>query len=355
MRDALLGKQVKDIDIATPLLPAAVTKLLESGGLKVVPTGLDHGTVSVFDGEWRFEITTLRKDTACDGRHAEVAFTADWEEDARRRDFTMNALYATQEGEVVDVTNGIADLRQGIVRFIGNAEDRIQEDYLRILRFFRFFAYYGKGAPEAAGLAACRKHKTGIEKLSGERIQQEMMKLLGAPDPRAALKAMQACGVFPLLFLNEEHLASLPEKYLPPLTRLALLMHGKPSEKLLAHWKMSRKDAHYLTQITESPLIVPHTEEKNQKQLLRTYQAEIFQDLVVISEALNREQGRYPEMLELARSWPLPIFPVKGSDIMELGFQPGPEVGTWLRELETYWESEDYKPTKQELLRRIKR
>ncbi|QDL93669.1 CCA tRNA nucleotidyltransferase [Paroceanicella profunda] len=197
VRNALLGAPVSDIDIATPLPPQEVIARVEAAGLRAVPTGIGHGTVTVVSAGIPHEVTTFRRDVTTDGRHAEVAFTTEIVEDARRRDFTMNALYADASGAVVDPLGGMADLAARRVRFVGEAAARIAEDHLRILRFFRFHAWYGAHGPglDAEGLAACAAGAAGVEALSRERVGAEMRKLLAAPDPAAALAAMEACGV----------------------------------------------------------------------------------------------------------------------------------------------------------------
>src|SRR5262249_331048 len=190
VRNALLGEKVKEIDLATTARPEQVIALAKKAGLKPVPTGIEHGTVTVIADGVPFEVTTLRSDVETFGRHATVAFTKDWKEDARRRDFTLNALYAGIEGRVCDPVEGYADLLEGRVRFIGDAEARIKEDYLRILRFFRFNAYYGKGPFDEAGLMAAVKLHAGIERLSAERVSAEMRSLLVAPQAMRAVVAL---------------------------------------------------------------------------------------------------------------------------------------------------------------------
>ena len=197
VRDALIGRAVSDIDIATDAEPRRVTALAEKAGLRVVPTGIDHGTVTVVSGGIAHEVTTFRRDVETDGRHAKVAFSTDVAEDASRRDFTMNALYADARGEVVDPLGGLPDLRARHVRFIGDPAARIAEDYLRILRFFRFTAWHGDPARgiDAEGLAACAEHQEGIDRLSAERVGHEMRKLLAAPDPAPAVASMAQAGI----------------------------------------------------------------------------------------------------------------------------------------------------------------
>ena len=195
VRNALLGEAVADVDIATTTPPEETIRRAEAAGFKTIPTGIDHGTITVIAGRRPFEVTTLRADVETDGRRAKVIFGRDWKADAERRDFTINALYAEADGTVVDLVGGLADLESRMLRFIGDAEARIREDYLRILRFFRFFAWYGSGRPDAEGLKACARLKDGLDQLSAERVWSELKKLLAAPDPSRALLWMRQTGV----------------------------------------------------------------------------------------------------------------------------------------------------------------
>ena len=187
VRDALAGREVTDIDLATPRTPDEVTQALRAAGIRAVPTGLDHGTVTAVAGGRGFEITTLRRDVETDGRHARVAFTDDWRADAARRDFTINALSMTRDGAVFDYFDGVADLRAGRLRFVGDPSSRIAEDYLRILRYFRFFARYASGPADPAALTAIRAGVPGLATLSAERVWSELIGILSAPDPRGAV------------------------------------------------------------------------------------------------------------------------------------------------------------------------
>lgn len=191
VRDTLLHRPIQDIDIATQETPNVVIQRLEDAGLKAVPTGIKHGTVTAIVDGLSVEVTTLRRDVKTDGRHAEVAFTTDFREDAARRDFTINALSATPDGAVYDYFDGLSDLAARFVRFVGRPHERIQEDYLRILRFFRFHAHYGGGAPDAEALAACRANADGLDQLSGERVRDELLKILAAPSPANILVDMR--------------------------------------------------------------------------------------------------------------------------------------------------------------------
>ncbi|HEY0053089.1 MAG TPA: CCA tRNA nucleotidyltransferase, partial [Caulobacteraceae bacterium] len=196
VRNAVMGLEAHDADVATTLSPERVIAAAQKAGLKAVPTGVDHGTVTLISGRRPFEVTTLRRDVETDGRRAVVAFTDDWAEDAARRDFRLNALYADREGGLYDPTGGgLEDARAGRIAFVGEAQSRIREDYLRILRFFRFLAWYGRGKPDAAGLAACAELVAGLDSLSAERVTGEMLKLLAADDPRQAARLMEEAGV----------------------------------------------------------------------------------------------------------------------------------------------------------------
>ena len=228
VRNALMGKAVDDVDIATTLRPEAVMEALKAAGLKCAPTGLDHGTVTAIAEGHPFEVTTLRRDVTTDGRNATVAFTTDWAEDAQRRDFRFNALYADKAGQVFDpVGEGVTDAKAGRVVFVGDPRTRIREDYLRILRFFRFFAWYGRGEPDAAALAACAALKAGMGRLSAERVSKELLKLLAAPDPGQAMALMDQAGVLGQVLPEGADLARL-STVIPlsaePVTRLAALL-----------------------------------------------------------------------------------------------------------------------------------
>ena len=204
IRNTILGQPVSDIDIATTCPPAVTVARATAAGFKTVPTGIEHGTVTVIANRRPFEVTTLRRDVETNGRHAVVAFGRDWQADAERRDFTINALYCEADGTVVDLVGGLADIERQTLRFIGDASARIEEDYLRILRFFRFFAWYGAGRPDGDGLRAATRLKGGLTKLSAERVWAELRKLLAAPDPSRALLWARQTGVLTLILPESE-------------------------------------------------------------------------------------------------------------------------------------------------------
>jgi poly(A) polymerase len=360
VRDSLLGIEVVDIDAATSLTPDFVQELLEKSGIRATPTGIKHGTVTALVDGKSFEITTLRRDTACDGRHAQVEYTNDWREDAMRRDFTMNALYLAPDGELFDYTGGVEDAKNGIVRFIGDPSLRIKEDYLRILRLFRFYAYYGKESLETSALEACKEAAPQIANLSGERIQLEMLKLLSAPAPFIVLEMMQANKIAPHIFgfdiKPDEEIDKLKSGEL----RLAylLLSAGVSAENALKNlslrWKLSNEFKKFLSLLVNHINdITPALDTAGQKQLIRNLGAEIFTSLVNLQMALKPQQN-YTPMLELSANWQAPLMPVTGADLIAKGIAQGKELGQKLKELETAWEKSDYKLGREELLAAIK-
>ncbi|MBE0692106.1 MAG: CCA tRNA nucleotidyltransferase, partial [Aquamicrobium sp.] len=272
VRNALLGEAVSDIDIATTTVPEETERRAQAAGFRTVPTGKEHGTITVIAGGEAYEVTTLRADVATDGRHASVAFGKDWKADAERRDFTINALYATAAGEVIDLVGGLADLETRTLRFIGDAEARIREDYLRILRFFRFFAWYGNGRPDPEGLRACARLKDGMVRLSAERVWAELKKLLAAPDPSRALLWMRQTGVLSLVLPESEkwgidavHALVAAGRDLgwqpDPLLRLEAIVPADPARMaaLASRLKLSKAEAARLAAWAMTGPIAPST------------------------------------------------------------------------------------------------
>lgn len=359
VRDALLGRAVYDIDVACTLPPQQVMAALERVGIRVIPTGLAHGTVTAVCNGQHYEITTLRRDVACDGRRADVAYTDDWQEDAARRDFTMNALYAEPDGTLHDYFGGEDDARGGRVSFIGEAVRRIREDGLRILRFFRFFAHYGRGEMDAGALAACRQEAAMLDGLSGERIQTEILKLLASPAPQQAIRGMAQCGVLPHVRLPEpaeiqqtELIRHEPEP--DAVRRLALWLRHDPSllEPLLERWRLSNADKARLRVLVPFDAAAVHRwDEAEQKAYIRRDGKARFRDYVLLAWAERPGYAaEYRRMLELAEHWKVPEFPLTGHDLLALGVAQGKEVGQALHALERWWEEQGYAPDKQALL-----
>ena len=368
VRDALLGRESADIDIGTPDPPERVMGLLEGAGIetRTVPRGIAHGTVTAIAGGNRYEITTLRRDERTDGRHAEVAFTDDWEQDAARRDFTINAMSVTPDGVLHDYFGGQEDLEAGRVRFVGDPATRIAEDHLRLLRLFRFYAWYGKGVPDAAALDACKAAAHTIPTLSGERVQAEMLKLLAAPDPLAPLAAMRDAGVLAQL-LPEASEAKRLARLLAiegsvgdgdPLRRLgALIADAEAAHDVAARWRLAGADAARLTALTTLEFaLVPDLDGHAQRRLIYRPGPERFRDLVLLAwatETKDENEAAWRTMLETAETWQAPPFPVTGADVMARGIPEGPEVGDLLRTVEDWWIENDFAPDREALLDRL--
>ena len=372
VRDALAGRPVKDIDLATPLRPEKVIELIERAGLKAVPTGLAHGTVTAVSRSRPVEITTLRKDLETDGRHAVIAYTDDWVEDAARRDLTMNALSCTPGGILHDPFGGVADLEAGRIRFVGDARARIQEDYLRLLRFFRFQAHYGRVAPDPATLSAIEDLTPGLARLSGERVREELLRLLAAPDPlpvlvlkqersvlAAVLPEAQSLDRLAALVALEKDLDLVPE----PLLRLAALIDLSPTavRSLAGRLRLSNKQRARLESLSAPPLAV--TVEMSREDLRRaTYRlgAQALRDLLLIAWAKGRvtdpalAAGRLAEALKDLSSEAAPAFPLTGADLRRLGVPQGPGLGTLLGDLEDWWLEQNMGPDRPACLAKAK-
>jgi poly(A) polymerase len=369
VRNALLGQPVADIDIATPQLPDEVSKRLTKAGLGAVPTGIEHGTVTAIANGKPFEITTLRRDVSTDGRRATVAFTTDWAEDARRRDFTMNALYADANGEILDAVGGVEDLRAGRVRFVGDAVTRIREDYLRILRLFRFHAWYGKGEIDSAALHAAAAEKGGLAQLSGERVSKEMLRLLEAGDPVPMIRQMAASGILTDVLagnLNIPRLARLceidAENFFESdaVLRLAALLPASEAEARATakEWRLSNAITERLAGICSAKeRIVSYLSIKEMNKLLYRIGGPRFCDLVRIRWAEDPKISNtinWRASLEVARTWPRPTFPLTGREVMLAGVPEGPLVGEILREVEDWWVDADFTDDEFSLAERLK-
>ncbi|ESZ18982.1 MULTISPECIES: CCA tRNA nucleotidyltransferase [unclassified Mesorhizobium] len=361
VRNALIGQPVADVDIATTTVPDETIRRAEAAGFKAVPTGIEHGTITIVAGGKPFEVTTLRADIETDGRRAKVLFGRDWKADAERRDFTINALYAEADGTIVDLVGGIADIEARRLRFIGDPEARIREDYLRILRFFRFFAWYGDGRPDAEGLKACARLKEGLGQLSVERVWSELKKLLSAPDPSRALLWMRQAGVLTSVLPESEkwgidaiHALTRAEKdlgwTLDPLLRLeAIVPPDAARMKTLAErLRSSVSDAGRLRQWALTAPVGPKTTEAELAKRLYRGDRQGLVDRLRLSLASARaravedndallEAGGFSRLLAFAGKWKKPDFPLKGADLTRLGASPGPKLGATLKNLENEW------------------
>lgn len=347
VRDAILNRPLGDMDMACTHPPEKTLALLEAAGIRVIPTGLAHGTVTALINGVTFEITTLREDVETDGRHAIVRYTDDWRADASRRDFTMNALSAGPDGEVHDYFGGVEDALAGHLRFIGDPDARIDEDALRILRFFRFFAHYGKAPYDAASLAACTAKAARIDNLSGERIQSEMLKLLSSPRAGEVIRTMQAHGILAHIGLQAERIDALA-RLDSPLLKLAALLHGKDTSSLAARWRLSNKDRDWLAHLARMDVETVRTwDEAFAKKRLRKLGKLLFIAEVQLAGALN---GQETPWLDMAQDWQIPTFPINGSMLKAKGIPQGKALGETLKKLEQEWEAKGYQPTAEELL-----
>jgi poly(A) polymerase len=365
VRDALLGRAVKEIDLATTAQPERVMALARKAGLKAVPTGIEHGTVTLIADGASFEVTTLRRDVETFGRRANVAFTENWEEDARRRDFTLNALYADRAGTVFDPLGGYADLVAGRVRFIGDAEERIKEDYLRILRFFRFNAYYGEGPYDAAGLAAAVRLRDGLDRLSAERIKAELWRLLAAPRAMEAVEALYDYGLLSGLLGSAPRIERLKrliaiESALgveaDAARRLAALavFVQEDAPRLAALLKLSNAEQAVLALAADLDAEPGLPGEGAASRALYQQGEDNFRTLVPLAWGASGAPADDPEWhaaFTLPLRWQAPAFPLRGSDIVDLSFR-GPEVGEVLRGLERAWIESGFGLTREELLTR---
>jgi poly(A) polymerase len=356
VRNALLGASVVDIDIAVPMPPAETMARLKAKGIKVIETGIDHGTVTAIAGTHAFEITSLRRDVETDGRHAVVAFTDDWAEDAARRDFTLNALYATATGEIFDYATGVEDLIAGKVRFMGDPRARIAEDYLRVLRLFRFHAWYGKGEIDAEGLRAAAEAKDKLKTLSAERVAKELLRLLEAGNPSPVLRMMAATGILSALLPGAlqlsrlERLAEIDADNLSTrdgVLRLAALLpdDGDAAHAAADALKLSNADRTRLEQALGGAALTAGLSAKDARLLLYRLGVARFRDKVLLAwTAAPKGTNALPwrMMLRMAETWERPRFALTGLDVMQAGIAEGPDVGRVLAQVEDWWAGGDF-------------
>ena len=343
VRDAIAGLPVSDIDLATALPPDDIVKALQKDRLRVIPTGIEHGTVTALVAEKTFEITTLRRDIATDGRRATVAFTDDWRQDAARRDFTINAMSLAPSGEVFDYFSGLDDLRAGIVRFVGNPATRIAEDYLRILRFFRFHSRYATrhAAPDPAALHAIRAGVPGLAILSPERIWSEIGRILSAPDPADAVALMAELGVLEKILpaADPTRLQRLIAAGAPPekLLRLAALLTAPPPDiaTLAARLRLSTAESTRLEALTQPSTLTPTADDNAIRRALADTEPDILIDRMWLASLT--EPADWPTLRARAQKIPRPVFPLEGRDVLALGLAPGPQIGALLEKTRAWW------------------
>jgi poly(A) polymerase len=352
VRNALLGEPHGDIDIATTAPPSEVIRRIEAAGFKAVPTGVEHGTVTVVAAGQPFEVTTLREDVETFGRHAKVVFGRDWKRDAERRDFTINALSLSWDGSVHDYVGGLADIEARRVRFIGDAATRIAEDYLRVLRFFRFHAAYGEGAPDPEGLAACIEARVGLEQLSRERVRMEMVKLLVAKHAVPTLALMtetglleQVLGSVPLLasYANMVKLEAALALAADPVRRLGALAISvvEDAERLRERLRLTNAEYERLASMADGWSQISRSwSEHDARVLLYRMRGARFTDRVLLAWARSPQGAADPAWHALATlpaRWSPPVFPLKAADFMARGVPKGPPLGAALAAAEEAW------------------
>jgi poly(A) polymerase len=352
VRDALLKRPIADIDLATPARPEEVMAALEKAGIKAVPTGIAHGTVTAVVPPRHFEITTLRRDVETYGRHAKVAFDADWAEDAARRDFTINAIYLDPDGTLHDPVGGLADLAVGRVRFVGEAAKRIAEDVLRVLRYYRFEARFGDGSGDPEARAACRAAVPLLPKLSAERVASELLRLLAVPNPVPALRIMVEDGVLAAILPEARRLDRL-ERLIPqepqpdPLRRLAALIEtdAVAAEAIAERLRLSNAERERLAGLARPWPLNPAADARAQRRAVYDLGAERYRDLALLLAAEGKIDERWlAKLLDLTAHWAPPRFPLAGRDVTALGIPPGPPVGQLLIEVRQWWEEADFAP-----------
>ncbi|MEM9999408.1 MAG: CCA tRNA nucleotidyltransferase [Pseudomonadota bacterium] len=370
VRNTLLGEPVSDIDLSTDLHPPDVMAALEAAGLKGVPTGIDHGTVTAVSSGIGFEITTLREDVETDGRRAVVRYAQDWTSDALRRDLTMNALYLDRDGTVFDPLNGIEDVRAKRVRFVGEAEARIREDYLRILRFFRFFAWYGHGRPDSEGLKASTRCKDGLDDLSAERVWAELSKLLAAPDPSRALLWMRTTGILTKILPESEkwgidaiHSLVASETafdWAPdPLLRLEAIIPPRATHvsALTARLKTAKIVRDRLTAWADvggaahlgSPAKIRAALYRHGK-----HPASVIDHLKLAASKADEAQEDWIALVTMAEAFVPPVLPISGKDLIALGIAPGEALGKVLKRAEEAWIASDFTLDRDALLAQVR-
>ena len=370
VRNSFLGEAVGDVDIATQFTPDEVMRRLAGAGLRAVATGVEHGTVTAIAEGKPFEVTTLRRDVKTFGRRAVVAYTTDWKEDAVRRDFTINALYAAHDGTLFDYFGGLQDIAVRRVRFIGDARQRIREDYLRILRFFRFHAWYGRGDPDSAGMAACTEEKSGLKLLSGERVQKELLLLLQANSPAAVLRLMQASGILAEILQPDLRLARCegviaieqanglaPDPHL----RLAALLPDSKSDagEIAQKLRLSNeaRDRMLAAAEKDARIIAGVSMELGRRLIYRAGPSRFIDQLLLQwgGSGAAPDDAQWRLLLALAKQWRPAELPVSGDDVMALGVPEGPRIGVLLREIEQWWMDRNFAPTRDELLEQLRR
>ena len=366
VRDALAGIKGFDLDLATDMSPDELVEMCEENDIKTIPIGIKFGTVGIMINGKVLEVTSLRKDIKTDGRHAEVEFTTDWQEDASRRDLTINAVYADEKGNVFDYYNGIDDLQKGIVRFIGNPNQRIQEDYLRILRFFRFYSIFGKGEIDKKALRACKDNQAGLTKISIERVRDEFFKILLTPNVINTVKIMLDNDILGYILPPAPHFDDLEnlirlvrEQNLDEsaLRRLFILYWPDEiiAENFATRFKLSKKEKEmFVSWAKHNPQLSDFTSPTNLSKLLYNLGQEFcYHKFILLCAQANKIPDNFSNIIETIRTTPIPVFPLKGRDLISAGVEDNRKIGHMLDMLEHLWIESNFTMSKNELLAQV--
>ncbi|HEX2017358.1 MAG TPA: CCA tRNA nucleotidyltransferase [Aurantimonas sp.] len=377
VRNTIMGHAVTDIDVATTNLPEETTSRIQAAGFRAIPTGVEHGTVTAVTPDGVFEVTTLRRDVETDGRRAVVSFGRDWQTDAERRDFTINALYCEADGTVVDLVGGLADIETKTLRFIGDAEARIREDLLRILRFFRFFAWYGGGRPDAAGIRAATRLKEGLDGLSPERVWKELKRLLAAPDPSRALLWMRQTGVLTRILPESERwgidaihgLVDAEAAFswqADPMLRLSAIVPPDAARlaDLAKRLRLSNNERDRLLAFAQAEPVAADEDDAKLRTRLYFGDRQAIADRLMLALAAERAKAgttadgmtrvaNLVRQLETATRFAPPEFPLSGTDLQAAGIAPGPDLGRALDRLRREWAESGFRLGRDALLSRL--
>ena len=366
VRDKICKKKNYDIDLATTIEPVNIVEILSKKKIKIIKSGISHGTVIAIINKEKFEITTLRKDIKTDGRHAKVEFTKDWVSDSERRDFTINAISCDFKGNLYDYHKGLQDLKKGKIKFIGDPKKRIREDFLRILRFFRFYAYYGKNIITKSDLRIFKNQVLNLKKLSSERVYSEFKKILTSENPYKTLNLMKFSGVLNYIIFSSKNLEKIKlinkfdkMNYLIDfITRLAILIDKKFLLRVSNKLKLSKNENNKIKKIFHLEENFNFKDfEKNKIKYIYYYGHEICESLLIynfIKLHGNYKIDKYSKIVSSIKNIKTPRLPIFGKDLIKIGFQAGPKIGKILELVESWWILKKFKPTRKECLKKLK-
>ena len=369
IRDALLNREITDIDFATSLKPKTITEILNKENIKFIDVGIDHGTVTAIINERKFEITTFRNDIFTDGRHAQVSFSNSLEEDALRRDFTINAMYLDKGGNLIDPKDGKTDLENRVVRFIGNPDERIKEDYLRILRYFRFLALFGDISPDAEVMKTIKANLDKLSVVSKDRQWNELKSILSLNAPNNAISAMSEIGLLDVYFdgtsindafVNLIEIESRISLSIDPILRLSTLIENSldKANTIIKKLPLSKSDSTDLLKLsTLNKKIVSYMSMKEVRYLLYLLGRDGFQKQILVNWAKdtnNKNEVNWRSLYEVAQSWEKASFALTAKDVINMGISQGPMVGDILKEVEDWWAENDFIDDKFSLIERLK-